>query len=489
MTAPQDPNPAANAGDPQGWSAPPPQQGWAPPQQGWSPPQQGWSPPQQNWSQPSPQGWSQPSQQGWSQPSQQGWSQPETLTAPPRPKRHGKAIAITAAAVVLIGGGVATYAAVSSSESAAGGSKTPQAAVQKMFTDLHNGDLIGALDDLPPGERAAVSTPFKNAVNQLKRNDVIKPDANLNKVSGVTFSATGLAYAQDNVVVNDHVQVVKLTDGKVTVSGSAAQLPFTEDFIRAIGAETVTGRSGTQTVDIGDEVQRTNKPIRIAAQRVDGKWYPSLFYTIADNATTDDGQQPPNAADAIKAIGASSPDDAVRSMLQALVGGDAQRAIELLAPDEMQVMHDYGKAIIAKSNLHGSSTSLKAITFTDSSVDGGTKVTLKSLQFGGPGGQTINVQVSGSCLKVSANGQSRSVCGSQILEGIAGSSAGRSLTAAQRTALTHLFAGISKVGVITTEHGGEWYVNPVRSFAEVGSTLLAGLQDGDMQALLSIANR
>jgi hypothetical protein len=358
-----------------------------------------------------------------------------------------------------------------------------------MFTDLQHGDLIGALDDLPPGERAAVSTPFKDAVNELKRNDVIKPDANLNKVSGVTFSATGLTYAPGNVVVSDHVQVVKLTDGKLTVSGSTAQLPFTRDFMRAVGAGKVASRSGTQTVDIGAEVRRTDKPIRIAAQRVDGKWYPSLFYTIADNATTDDGQPPPAASDTIPAVGASSPDDAVRSMLHALIGGNPRRAIELLSPDEMQVMHDYGKTIVAKSNLHGSSASLKDITFTDSKVGGGTKVSLKSLQIGGPGGQTITIEADGSCLKVSATGQSRTLCGSQVLQGISASSGGMSLTAAQRTALTHLFAGISKVGVITTEHDGKWYVNPVRSFAELGSTLLAGLQDGDMQALLSLANR
>ncbi len=176
-------------------------------------------------------------------------------------------------------------------------------------------------------------------------------------------------------------------------------------------------------------------------------------------------------------------------MLQALIGGDARRAIELLSPDEMQVMHDYGKAIVAKSDLHGSNTSLKDIRFTDSTVDGGTKVSLKSLQIGGPGGQTITVEVDGSCLKVSATGQSRSLCGSQLLQGISAASGGMSLTAAQRTAITHLVAGISKVGVITTEHGGKWYVNPVRSFAEVGSTLLAGLQNGDMQALLSLAHR
>jgi hypothetical protein len=506
LTAPYDPNWANNPSggaqpSPGGWQQggwpqqpapqqPAPQQ---PPQQGsgWSAPQQNWSPPQQ----PPQQGWAAPQQPGWSAPPDPygpnaGW-QDETLPAPTRPKRHGKAIAFTAAAVVLIGGGVATYAAVSSTDSAAGGSKTPKAAVQKMVANLEQSDLIGALDDLPPGERAAVSTPFKEQIAQLKRNDVIKPDANLNHLSGVSFAASGLTYDPSNVVINDHVQVVKLTDGTITVSGNATKLPFTSDFLRAIGRgqSPVSGQSGTQTVDIGDVVQRTNKPIRIAAQQVNGKWYPSLFYTIADNATADSGQQPPAAADAIPAAGASSADDAVRSMLQALLSGNAERAIELTSPDELQVLHDYGKSIVAKSNLHGANVQLKDIQFTDSKVSGGTKVSLKSVKIGGPNGQTASVEVNGSCMKVSVAAQTRTLCGSQLLQGLGGSGMGLSLTPAQRTALTHLFAGVSKIGVSTTEHDGKWYVNPVRSFAEIGSTLLAGLKDGDMQALLSLTHR
>ena len=491
MTAPQDPNWLGNqpgSGPQQGWSAPPPQQGWSAlgqqDQQGWSAPgqqdQQGWSAPQAGpYAQPYP-----PSQ-GWQQ-------QPVPLTPPAAQKKsHGKAIALAAAAVVLIGGGVATYAAVSSTDSAAGGSKTPKTAVQKIFTDLQNSDLIGAMDDLPPGERAAVSTPFKEAVTQLKRNDVIKPSANLNKLSGVTFATSGLTFESSDAVINDHVQIVKLTDGKITVNGNAAKLPFTADFLRAIdrGQSPLTGRSGTQTVDIGEVVSQTHKPIRIAAQQVNGKWYPSLFYTIADNATTASGEQAPTASDAIPAAGASSADDAVRSMINALISGNTERAIELLSPDELQVMHDYGKLIVAKSHLNGGRVSLKGIQFTDSKVSGGTKVSLKSLQIGAPNGETVTIAVDGSCVKVSASGQHRTLCGSQLLQGLGAAGGGLSLTSAQRSAIADLFASVPNIGVIATQHNGKWYVNPVRSFAEIGSTVLAGLKPGDMQALLSLANR
>jgi hypothetical protein len=176
-------------------------------------------------------------------------------------------------------------------------------------------------------------------------------------------------------------------------------------------------------------------------------------------------------------------------MIKALINGNAERAIELLSPDELQVMHDYGKAIVAKSHLNGGKVSLKDIQFTDTKVSGGTKVSLKSLQIGGSNGETATIAIDGSCLKVSAAGQNRTLCGSQLLQGLGAAGGGLSLTSAQRTAIADLFAGVSKIGVIATQHDGKWYVNPVRSFAEVGTTLLAGLKPGDMQALLSLAQR
>ena len=488
MTAPYDPNwadrpPGADQPPPQGWPQAP--QGPPPPAQGWQQPQQNWQQPQQDWQQQP--GWA-PQQQSYPDPS--GWQQqpaPEPLVPPQRHKGHGKAIALAAAALVLVGGGVATYAAVSSSESAAGGSKSPKAAVSKIFTDLQNSDVIGAMDDLPPGERAAVSTPVKEEIAQLKRNDVIRADANLNKVSGITFATSGLTYADGTAVINDHVQVVKLVGGKITVSGDASKLPFTEDFLRAVGADkSALAGSGTRTVDIADVVKRNNRPVRLATQKVDGKWYPSLFYTIADNAATQSGQQAPSAADAIPAVGASSADEAVRTVIQSLISGDARRAIEVLSPDELQVVHDYGSIILANAHLNGAKVQLKDIKFTDRSISGGTSVSLKSLQLTGPNGENASLAVDGSCVKVAAAGQSRTLCGSQLVQQIAGT---RILTQAQRTAITDLFGGLSKIGVVATQHDGKWYVNPVRSFAEVGSTLLAGLQPGDMQALLSLANR
>src|SRR5205807_168923 len=135
----------------------------------------------------------------------------------------------SAAAVVLVGGGVATYVAVSSS-SDNGGAASPKAAVETLVSDLNNADLIGLLDDLPPGERDAVSKPVQKVLADLKRTHVLKPDADLSHVAGITLNVSGLTFAADTIAINGNVQIVQLTGGKITASGDVSKLPLASDF-------------------------------------------------------------------------------------------------------------------------------------------------------------------------------------------------------------------------------------------------------------------
>src|SRR5579875_3916385 len=129
-------------------------------------------------------------------PDESQWTAPPPPPAQQPAPRHGrgKAVAIGAAAVVVLGGGIATYAAVSSS-SGAGGSATPTAAVQQLFRDMNNSDLLGMLDDLPPGERNALAKPFEDSVAQLERIGVLKQGTNLNHIPGVHIHTSNLTYA------------------------------------------------------------------------------------------------------------------------------------------------------------------------------------------------------------------------------------------------------------------------------------------------------
>jgi hypothetical protein len=103
------------------------------------------------------------------------------------------------------------------------------------------------------------------------------------------------------------------------------------------------------------------------------------------------------------------------------------------------------------------------------------------------GGAETTVKVDGSCVDVTAKGQHKRMCSSdfvtQIVSFFESFGVSAHVTAAQRQSLEDLLTGFTKVGVDTTQSGGQWYVNPARSFLDVTSSVLSGLQDNDLLEL------
>ena len=85
------------------------------------------------------------------------------------------------------------------------------------------------------------------------------------------------------------------------------------------------------------------KDIRIAAEKVGGRWYASLFYTAADCAAA---PQVPSAADAVPAVGATHREGAVEKMVRACWPATSAPALALISPDELGAVHDYGGMIL-----------------------------------------------------------------------------------------------------------------------------------------------
>lgn len=464
------PPPQAGTGGPDygGWAPPPPQQA---PAQPWAVPPGGPPTGQQPWAVP-PTG---------PQYGQQEWlPQP----APPAQPHHRRGlVAAIVAVLVLAGGGVASYFAFADS-STTGGAASPRAAVQNLVTDLNNADLVGLLDDLAPGERDALAAPIRDDIEQLKRLHVLSSDADGSSISGVTFAARNLTYAAKPTVINDHVQTVEVTGGTIDVSADAAKLPFSSQFVEVAGP---TGPHGTahQHVDIAQAERDGGSPVWIATQQVGGRWYPSLFYTIAAEAT---GNHAPPAADRIPAVGASSPEDAVRQLVADLMRGDVGAALALASPDEMGVLHDYGGLLLRRVPHFGArGVSVTALDLTTTPLSGGAqRVGLRRLAVDTPDGP-VSVMVDGSCYQVSAQGQSHRLCASDIVgDMILGG--GTPPSQAQQRAFTDLFSALGKFGVVTTQTGGQWYVNPVRTFTDLGGTALSGLQGNDLLELIKLAH-
>ena len=458
-------------------------------------PPQGWpGDPQPAWQQPAWQQPAGPEQPQWAPPpSNQQWENlpPQAGPNPTKSAGRGKLIAAVVVVVAVVVGGAVTYQAVSDKNTT--GAASPKAAVQKIISDLNNSDLVGVLDDLAPGERAALTTPVLDAINDLKRLHVLQQTADPASVSGVQFKAQDLTYASQTIPVNDHVQVVELTGGTITIGSDLTKVPFTGDFLKAAFPNgSPTGSSTQRSIKL-DEVVKANGPIRLAAQRVGGRWYPSVAYTEVDNTTHAAGQTW-TPADVIPAVGAGSPSDAVNGLVDAAMASNWAGVIQLLSPDEMAAVHDYGNLLI--KNAPRPSTprfTINDLQLTAKPISGGgQRVSVSKLSIT-KDGSTVSVAIDNGCYTLTMQGRTQKECAADVVDmalrflgGLSGN--GPSLTQAQKDAVTHLFTGLTQEGVDTTQTGGKWFIAPARSTLDILTSLLGGLQGNDLIELARLAH-
>lgn len=453
---------------PGGWQQPNPTQQFAPPGYG---PQDPYG--QQPYGQPPP---------GVQYPTGYGPS------SPPSKKRTGLLVGSLVAVIALVAVGAGTY--FFAFQGAATGSATPKEAAVNLVAALGNNDAVGLLDGLAPAEGAIAQDYLTETLTELKRLEVIKGDTRPEQITGIEFRAEELVFDEANEEkVNDHLAITKLIDGRVTISSDWSRVPLTEKFLKKAFPDGVPANE-TRTFDIGDEIAKENdgKPVRIATVKVDGKWYPSLFYSIADAALQEEGKQWP--AQAIAANGADSPENAVRSLVEAALDSDVKRLIELTPPDEMAALHDAGQLLVDEAaGEEPTGVKLTELSTTVEDVAGGKRVSLRKLVAQNDVGDTFTVEVEGDCVTLSENSDREKLCGQDLAEAVADLAelSGSELTETQLGAIERIVVGYLHSGLVTTKVDGKWYVSPSRSLGDISTGFLRVLRPGDLEALLELA--
>jgi len=408
-----------------------------------------------------------------------------------RPKRRGRATLLAAVVTAaVIGGGTATYIAVSDTQSGYQGAATPRAAITSLVADLNKSDLLGILDHLPPGERASLLGPIEESIDQAKRLHLLKTTADASNVSGVDVTAQSLTFGQGEETINDRVKVVQLTGGTITINADLRKVPFTDEYVKLVFPNGVPSNAAThQTIDIADRNANENngEPVRLAAQKIKGKWYPSLLYTIADNAAHSGGAGNPGPGDYVAPKGAGSAEDAVKQAVVATSQNDFRRLIELASPDEDAVVHDYGGLILKNAVASPDSTfTVKDLQLTSKQVGDATRVSLKSITVAVPDHETT-VAVNGNCLGVTVDGDYQNFCANRLVSLLnSGPFTGKPLTSEETAALTRFAEGIPNIGIDVTQSGRQWYISPLRTYFDLSNALLEPLHDTDLLVLIKL---
>ena len=465
--------------------------------------------PQQGYPQSNPQGYPQqgyPQQGGYQQPGYpqqptQGYQTPPGgapqpglgygqqpnfggLGAPQPPKRRRGPIIGAIAAVLVVAVGVATtFFVLNRSSKDDAGKANPTEAATNLVNSLSQGDVLGVLESLTPAESSLLVDFNAKSTDRLKELKVYKEDADPNKLHGASIEAKNLKYDEKNAEkVNDHLTITKLVGGTVSLHADVNELPLTEEFMDAAFPDGVNSKPTDEQVDVAEIVRETGEPIRIATVNVDGKWYPSLFYTVADYALQDADKEWPN--ESIPNNGADDAEGAVKEMVQAAINSDMERVIELLPPDEMGALHDSGPALLEEMGTPPPSgvEVTKLETETTDAESGGMKVMLSEIEVVAEG-QTYKVKKDGDCYSAEGEGQTQQICASELGEQMGGTG---SLSPDMQQALTNLASGLMKnTGVVATEYDGKWYVSPLRTYTELGLSAISDLTPEDVIALVT----
>lgn len=325
------------------------------------------------------------------------------------------------------------------------GPSSPEAAVEALFAAVEARDVIGVLDTMAPAERTVYQPFVEDVVTELQRLEVLSDDLDLGGITGVSLDVEGLALESE--VLADGVAVVSVTAGTISSSVDRRAIPV-GSFVRDLMEEAEDDlelEPLTATTRLADD-----EPVRIVVLHDDG-WHVSLHHSIAEAARTSAGEPLPDFGGGVQPVGAGSPEEAVRAMVDAGIALDVRRMIALLPPGEMSAVHDYAplflddadEVVAELRDESGFEITVDELDLRAETDDGVGLVTVERFAASGQAdGEPFDVAYDGACVTWLSDGELDELC--------AGGEDGVRL--APMSIVVH-----------TVEHDGAWFVSPLRT--------------------------
>lgn len=420
------------------------------------------------------------------------------LPTPP-PKKRGLLITASAVVIALVAGVAIWFFAFRETEPERG-QASPQAAAAALFQGINDGDILGLADTIDPVEANLIKDVSGQFVTEFKRLGLLDESATTENLTGVTVTMTGITFddaAKEEILPN--VTVVKLVSGTVTITSDPTKIPISQKLKDLVGEDLdkamAEAKVDTKTFDIAKLLAENNdgEPFRIATVKRGDTWYPSLFYTIADNAVHEAGLTNPTAADAIPAVGGATPEAAIDAMINSVLDSNVEGVIAGMAPSEMGVLHDYGSLIVdaiddetGGGSWYGSSElPTFDATWSVSDVPGGKKVSLGTLDVTYEGKTVAIVRdPAAGTLSVTFDGQTQ-VIDEKMIQNLLLNQAGMS-DPRLADLVNRIFQKLIGLGVVTVQENGQWFVSPIRSGSDLYISVLQAFTPEDIDLIAEL---
>jgi hypothetical protein len=414
----------------------------------------------------------------------------QTEQAAPAPKRSpGIVVAATVGALAIIGAAVFGVTRLVS-DSAEGGAATPEDAGLAFLTALENEDVLGMMDVLLPGERETLKDPLVNLTDELSRIEVLSPDASLANVSGVDIELEGERVEVEETNVPDIVNLEISARGSGTIDGE--QLPIGD-----LVADNLPDDTDLSDLDASGEADQDElETLPITAVEQDGRWYLSVFHSVAEQARRNAEEPVEIPAEGVTPAGGDSPEDAVDAFLAGVQDLDLETLIASLNPDEFQALQRYAPIFLddAQADLdqavadEGVTVEIADPEYTVSGSGDTRSLSIDYLRVDVTAQEdTVTVEYADGCWKVSARDENVNSCDlaedpSTLDEMFDDPEPVQKLLTTVQDALSDY----ENPGFIVKRVDGQWYLSPVATLSE---QMLAALRALDREEIETIGEQ
>ncbi|MBI4728493.1 MAG: hypothetical protein HY775_03210 [Acidobacteria bacterium] len=392
-------------------------------------------------------------------------AQPVPGELPPRPRASFLHTAVIVGVVAMAIAGLFAFRSLRSAE----GANSPEDAVRHLFEAVAAEDVLATLEALAPEERDLLKGRVVEIGRELGRLGVLAGGLDLSRIAGLDASFEGLRFSSEEVA--DGLAGVRIVGGTSRLAVRPGELPL-GGFMRDVAGSWLRTTPAPQTGDL------SGVGGLVAAVRRDGRWYVSLWYSVAENARRDAGAPVPALGRGITARGAPSPEGAVEDLLRAAAALDVRRLIELMPPDEAAALHDYaplfindveGAAAQARGQFRAriSSLGLSSRAAGDEAL---VKIDRIAFQVEGADGSSI-ASYDGRCLRVAEGMVFPFMPGNVVCED-------------SRPPLPPVPEALGRkadLGIVVVRRGGLWYVSPTRTWLDGMLAMLRVLRPRDLE--------
>lgn len=393
-------------------------------------------------------------------------------------RSRGRVIGGIVAVVALLGaGGFAVSRIVAGND---GGADSPVDVGNQFMDALADEDVLGVVDLLLPGERETMRQPLVDIVDNLKRLEVVDTAAALDKVGGLDISFSNTKVEPEATNVDDITNIRITATGTVSVDG--AEVP--------IGQLLIDEAFGGDRPDLDSDPQDSELDWQLTTVKRDGRWYLSLFYSIAETARARDGRDIPDAP--VAAHGAETPEGAVQAMFDAVSELDVEAMIAGLNPNEAEALQRYAPMFLDDADSAVESADVKVefsdVKYTVTGSGDRRTVAIDSLKMHAAGGQDdITVEASGDCTTMTVNGDTIDSCTDKrsidsALEAL-GLSDNEELQSLIKT-VQDAFADIEPVGLTVQQVDGRWFLSPIGTYADALLAVMSALDTNELTGII-----